>query len=357
MKKTKANRGLAEQQFYNELRHHHVEAEDWVVVNWNLGNMCNYTCSYCPPVLNNGSFGWNDFETVNSFIDECIKHYAPRTVYFEFTGGEVTLWKHFVKTAKYIKDAGHDIGFISNGSRTIRWWEQNKHYFDHVCISYHPEFADPDHFLEVVKIMSGVCRTHANVMMSTDKELFDKGLKLAGRFRDEFTDLSLALQPLVIDFGNERFPYEDWQVEIMDNHYELFGSNIKILKPYKLYRGSMDMVDTVNDLWENKDAHRFIADNKNNWKGWDCWAGVEQLAIDFDGTVRRGWCLVGGDLGNIKKPEDINWPTEPVRCNKSFCHCNFDIMCKKVLPAERYEVLDDEEQILEIKGDSDANTK
>jgi len=52
---------LGEQGFYNILDHHHKEASDWVVVNWNLGNMCNYSCSYCPSILNDGSFGWNDF--------------------------------------------------------------------------------------------------------------------------------------------------------------------------------------------------------------------------------------------------------------------------------------------------------
>ena len=37
------------QNFYNILDHHHESAKDWVVVNWNLGNMCNYSCSYCNP--------------------------------------------------------------------------------------------------------------------------------------------------------------------------------------------------------------------------------------------------------------------------------------------------------------------
>ena len=30
-----------------------------------------------------------------------------------------------------------------------------------------------------------------------------------------------------------------------------------------------------------------IADNENNWKGWDCWAGVEQIIVDFDGPFWR----------------------------------------------------------------------
>jgi MoaA/NifB/PqqE/SkfB family radical SAM enzyme len=101
---------------------------------------------------------------VKSFIDEVIKVYAPRTVYFEFTGGEVTLWKDFVKTAIYIKEQGHDIGFISNGSRTIRWWEKNKVNFDHVCLSFHPEEGNHEHFLEVVQIMSKQCRRRCNCL-------------------------------------------------------------------------------------------------------------------------------------------------------------------------------------------------
>jgi hypothetical protein len=28
-------------------------------------------------------------------------------------------------------------------------------------------------------------------------------------------------------------------------------------------------------------------------------------------------------------------------CTKSMCHCNFDIMSKKLLPKNRYEVLED----------------
>ena len=332
---------LAEQKFYNVLDHHHESTKDWVVVNWNLGNMCNFSCSYCPSILNDGSFGWNEYDVVKNFIDEVIKVYAPRTVYFEFTGGEVTLWKDFVKTAMYIKERGHDIGFISNGSRTIRWWEKNKVNFDHVCLSFHPEEGDHEHFLEVVQIMSKQCRTHVNIMMHNDPDKFEIGKGLA---QDVIAceNISIALQPLVIDFGNERYPYTDEQLQIIDDQFKDYGSKIKHTKEFKIYRGSMDMIDTVNDLKQNSSAHRFIADNQNNWKGWDCWAGNEQFVVDFDGSIWRGWCRVGGSFGNIKRPEQINFPDKPVRCNKAYCHCNFDIMCKKVLPPERYEVLDED---------------
>ena len=68
---------------------------------------------------------------------------------------------------------------------------------------------------------------------------------------------------------------------------------------------------------------------------------LEQIIVDFDGSVWRGWCRVGGSFGNIKDPQNVNFPKLPVHCNKSYCHCNFDIMCKKVLPEHKYEVLPD----------------
>jgi len=316
---------------YDVLDHHHKEAKDWVVVNWNLGNTCNYSCSYCPPVLNNGSYGWNDFNVIKKFIDTCEKHYAPRKVYFEFTGGEVTLWKDFIKCAQYIKSKGHDIGFISNASRTIRWWEKNKNNFDHVCLSFHPESAEADHFLEVVKIMSKVCRTHVNIMMHTDLDRFNNGIELTKKLVAEAQNFSLALQPLVIDFGTERFPYTDEQLATIDRQWEDFGKHIKYTNNnnFKLYRGSMDMINTKTGETKNRAAHRFIADNTNNWSGWKCYSGVEQIVVDFDGTVMIGWCRVGGSLGNMKDPDNIAWPVDPVICNKSYCHCNFDIMSKK----------------------------
>ena len=330
---------LGEQGFYNILDHHHDDAKDWVVVNWNLGNMCNYSCSYCPSILNDGSFGWNDLEVVKKFINRVSTHYAPRKVYFEFTGGEVTLWKDFVKCAEYIKSIGHDIGFISNASRTLRWWEKNKQNFDHVCLSFHPEHADPDHFYEVVKIMSEQCRTHVNVMGHTDADMFERGVQLSNKLTS-IENISMAFQPLVIDFGEVPYSYQPHQQKIFDDQFKLFGSKVKHTKTFKLYRGSMDMHDTVNNLKQNSSAHRFIAENKNNWKGWDCWAGVEQIIVDFDGSVWRGWCRVGGGVGSIQFPEQINFPTQAIRCNKSYCHCNFDIMCKKVLPESKYEVIE-----------------
>ena len=77
-------------------------------------------------------------------------------------------------------------------------------------------------------------------------------------------------------------------------------------------------------------AHRFISEKTNDWSGWQCFAGVEQLIVDMDGSIYRGWCKEGGLIGRIDSSE-INLPLDPVICTKKMCHCNFDIMSTKEL--------------------------
>ena len=77
--------------------------------------------------------------------------------------------------------------------------------------------------------------------------------------------------------------------------------------------------------------HILISENKNDWSGWSCAAGVEQIIVDMDRTVWRGWCREGGLIGKIDDPE-LKLPNDWVNCGKKFCHCNFDIMCTKLEP-------------------------
>jgi len=87
---------------YSKLVHSNPKHKDWFVVNWCLGNTCNFSCSYCPEGLHNGSLAWPKVEDVKSFITKVIEQIAPKKVYFEFTGGEVTLMKNFIDRFSYI---------------------------------------------------------------------------------------------------------------------------------------------------------------------------------------------------------------------------------------------------------------
>jgi MoaA/NifB/PqqE/SkfB family radical SAM enzyme len=309
---------------YIKLVHLQPTNEDWFVVNWCLGNTCNYACSYCPSSLHDGSKRWPDPQVIKNFIAKVKDHYFHKNIYFEFTGGEVTMYKHFAEICQFCSDLGVKVGLISNGSRTIRYWEENMQYFDHVCLSYHPEFADEEHFLNVVKLLHKNVRTHVNVMMSPEK--FEQCFELADKVKD-LGDLSIALQPLIVDFGDTLYEYTDYQKNLMDRQHELITRHIKFTKPLEYYRGAMRKV-YEDGTTESSSAHRFINDKTNDWSGWKCYAGVEQLIVDMDGSYHRGWCREGGQLGRIDD-ENLLFPMEPVVCTKTMCHCNFDIMCTK----------------------------
>jgi MoaA/NifB/PqqE/SkfB family radical SAM enzyme len=309
---------------YIRLEHSKDEHNDWFVVNWCLGNTCNFECSYCPDALHDGSLKWPDPSVVKNFIARVKDHYFHKNIYFEFTGGEVTLYKHFTEICQYCNDLGIKVGLISNGSRTIRWWEENKHFFDHVCLSFHPEFADEKHFIEVVKVLNNDVRTHVNIMMSPDK--FDHCYAVANKIKN-LGNISMALQPLIHDFGDTLYDYNDFQKKIFDKQHELISKHIKFTKTFEYYRGAMKVVypDGTSQV---SSAHRFIGLKANDWSGWNCYAGVEQLIVDMDGAIFRGWCKEGGPIGKIDDVE-INLPTDPIVCSKTMCHCNFDIMSTK----------------------------
>lgn len=313
---------MISKQKYIKLVHADPANSDWFVVNWCLGNTCNFSCSYCPDILHDGSKRWPEFEDIKRFILKVKEQHPTKKLYFEFTGGEVTMYRHFIPLCEFCREQDVKVGMISNGSRTLRWWEENKHFFDHVCLSFHPEEANADHFLAVAGILHDIVKVHINVMMSPDK--FDDCYALAER-AVKLTNISLALQPLIHDFGDTLYDYTDEQKKVFDQQYALVGHKIRHTKRQTVYRGAMR---TVGEESHVLSAHSFIANSTNNWFGWDCYSGVEQLIVDMDGSIHRGWCKVGGKIGYIWD-ENLVLPTAPVRCNKVMCHCNYDIMSTK----------------------------
>jgi MoaA/NifB/PqqE/SkfB family radical SAM enzyme len=309
---------------YTKLAHSNPDHADWFVVNWCLGNTCNFSCSYCPKDLHDASIPWPELDVIKNFILKIKQAHPNKKLYFEFTGGEVTLYKHFIELCQFCTEQEVKVGLISNGSRTLRYWEENKQYFDHVCLSFHPEEADEKHFVEVVKILHNDLRTHVNIMMSPEK--FDFCYAVANKVKN-LGNISMALQPLIHDFGDTLYDYNEFQKKIFDKQHELIVRHIKYTKTFDYYRGAMVKLFPDGNR-QVSSAQRFVSDKTNDWSGWNCYAGVEQLIVDKDGSIHRGWCKEGGMIGRITDPE-LNLSISPVVCSSTMCHCNFDIMCTK----------------------------
>jgi organic radical activating enzyme len=307
---------------YSKLIHKDEKHNNYVVVNWCMGNTCNFACSYCPVGLHDGSVPWYDFDDVKRFCVNVIEHYAPKTVYFEFTGGEVTLWKHFIDLCKFLKEKNAKVGLITNGSRTLRYWEELKPFVDHVCTSFHPEFSDEKRYLDFIKFLCNDIKVHANVMMKPEE--FDRCVEITLKLHD-IPNITVAMQPLIVDLATELYEYTDDQKAILNQEYIHKGEKPKM---FENFRGSMTLVSEDGIKLESMTPHGLITKNMNNWVGWECDIGVEQIIVDMDGTIHRGWCKVGGPLGHVTD-EKLNLPVSSVICDKQFCHCSFDIMATK----------------------------
>lgn len=82
-----------------------------------------------------------------------------------------------------------------------------------------------------------------------------------------------------------------------------------------------------DDTSEEGNVNDLLAEEKNKFKGWVCYAGLQNVTIDNEGNVWRAICRVGGKLGDIY--QGFEMPSEPIICTKESCTCAADIQLSK----------------------------
>jgi len=300
-------------------------------VDWSLGNTCNYECTYCPDRLHNGSVAWSDRSAIINFCGKLLDHYQRlgKSVYFQFTGGEPTLYPGFLELISNLKSQACEIAVISNGSRRLAWWELARESLDAALLTHHIEFAKFDHFLSVVRLLSETIRTHVNVTMHPER--FDECLDRALQLAESCTDISVTLKPLLVGFGSLLYPYTEAQREILQKTI----LQPKKTRPRKAVRRVMLKIHRDGTSRASHGSH-LIVDHENQWFGWSCHIGLELLSINSRGEVYRAGCRQGGLVGHISD-ELISFPVQPVICRQDICHSITDIMTTKVEDPEAWE--------------------
>lgn len=290
--------------------------EDWFLVSWTLSNKCNYRCSYCPSNLHDGSSGWPTWESVKRFIENF--NLPGKEICYRISGGEPTYWKHFIDMAKVVKEQGHTFSFLTNGSQSVEYFKSISNYTDGMILSYHPEYADVDHCVNVAQTIKGVVAV--NLMLVPDK--FDELLAVADKLYNGSPNV-IVWPKVILDksdinhISNEVADYTEQQRRIIDQ-WPYFRS----VNDYKMHRGEIALDGqrvSGNDL---------ILKGLNNFEGWKCWAGQHMVSIDQWGDVYRADCQQGGKIGTI---DSFILPNSPIVCGTNKCSCLSDIYLKKVL--------------------------
>ena len=287
-----------------------------------LGNACNFACSYCPANLHDGSVRWQGVDEVVALYDAIRAHYAQRLgkqVWIQFTGGEPTMHPRIVELLEAASDRGFAVSLISNGSRTLRFWQKIRDHLDSVILTYHSEFVAHPHFLEIGRYLDQAMPVHVNVTMLPDRfdETYDRAVEIA----ETLPGATLSLKPLREDFRDGLYPYSPDQLRRMEAGIDVPGQ-----KRGATPRGVM-IARTADGRDERTRANAFILRGSNRWRGYACNAGLESLRVKGNGQIYRAVCASGGQLGRLGAP--IALPTEPIRCDRDSCGCIADILITK----------------------------
>ncbi len=312
---------------YDLLTHKREYSKNCNLVNWCMGNQCNYSCSYCPDGLHSGSTKWPAINDAKKFVKRMHEHFKDKIIYYELTGGEVTLWKNLIILLSFIKSYGNsNICIISNGSRGIDFWEGMRNYLNHIALSFHSETTEIEHFMDVIGTLNGHMRVHLNIIMNPNDYFFNKGIELADKAIDKFKNFTIGFQPLQENLGGPLYKYTNEQMQIIKNQVEWF-KKIKQNKEFDVPRGALVIKNSKTGEMCTTFSQELVTTRKNQWTGWECFAGIENIVVDMDGNIFRGWCKQGGIIGNITGT--ITFPSKPIICGKRRCHCGTDILCTK----------------------------
>lgn len=308
---------------YDEIRF--LNEPDSIFVDWDLSSKCNYKCSYCTPASHDGKIDFPSIDTVKRVIDKIQQEYSNIKEYavYNILGGEPTIWNKFEEFSIYIKsvNAKNQLQILTNGNRTLGWWQRNIAHIDSVILTVHVAQAD---IKELVSKFNALSTTaYIEFQIALDIAVFDKCIEYFYYAKEHLnSNIKLSAKPLLKILSSPGFmDYTDDQkdaIRAITQRIDQIDSNSFV----KLCNGQL--------LDERVNIADMLLQKQNNWKNWACWIGIDTLTITNYGNIKIGsMCNPNLILGNIDNL-DFSIPKIPVRCNYSECGCLTDIYTKKV---------------------------
>jgi len=327
-------------------RYESVMGNNAFQIDWMIGNTCNYACTYCDEHFHNGSVKWPDVDLTVRFIKRLVDHYrihAPgKKILWNMLGGEPTVWPKFNEVFRQAKeyDPNCIVRMLTNGSRTLRYWEKNAKIFDEVIISYHPERADYKHCTEVANILAKA-GVEVSIQTCLYPPLMDQCIEACKYFHENSLAGSHLAKALQVSLASdETFKYDEDKLKEAysydgepkrishgvetDEDFE-YHTNKKKFKR-KVFGNMTRFINTnTGEIELLQSSNIPMSGGYNTWKGWKCMIGIESLVIGLDGKVTSGnSCFHNLNHGNISDPENVKFPTDGLICPQTWCSCIAD---------------------------------
>lgn len=143
-------------------------------INWFMSPRCNYDCMYCSPKWHNTT----DVHKPLKELQRIWENILSKTNHLElkykivFTGGEVTSNKHLMPFVRWLREHYSEkifkILMSTNGSATLKYYQQLFEVVDNISFSVHSEHIDEKKFFDMIiklsKTISEKNVLHVNIM-------------------------------------------------------------------------------------------------------------------------------------------------------------------------------------------------
>lgn len=296
-------------------------------ISYMVSNLCNYDCSYCFPGSNEGTHRYNkDWQLVANNMKHLFSHYkqnSNKKIFdINITGGEPTLWPDLHKFCLDIKqDNDVMISLQSNGSRTLRWWQENGSVFSKVLLTAHHKDADIGHLITVADTLYAL-GVFVVVTVCMDPDHWEECVKIVEELKKSRRRWYIRLQKLE---GN--FEYTDEQKKYFKNPVKRLPGIIYAWKNRHKFYNKESKVRFNNNKIKTMSSHEISLNHWNHFNGWSCNLGVDSIFIDLGGNI-TGSCqqkIYGEDFYyNINDQDFVEKfsPTiAPTKCRQLGCYC------------------------------------
>lgn len=280
-------------------------------IEWNLGKRCNYDCAYCPSIIHDNHSEHTDFKILQQAVDFLSELDKP--VRISFTGGEPCVHPEFHTLVKYAKYKGiHWLSVTTNGTRHSDYYKSLP--VDQIIFSIHFQY-------DWKRVLNTVLDT-ANNDKNTQKTVI--GQIMAHH------DYMPAVKQVRDMLNHDGVANNVRRIRWTEGDHDLFDD----------LRYHPDDLNWIKDQESTVMGNCLIDDHKimhsndviklhlNQYKTWQCHAGLESLMINWDGEVHRATCRVGGSLGNIYQGT-FEAPVTTIECTRNYCTCAADIPITK----------------------------
>jgi organic radical activating enzyme len=300
-------------------------------IEWMITDKCNYDCSFCGDENKIGARGRLDLETNKKIVDAIAAACKGSPYWVQLTGGEPTIYPKLIELLSYLKEKGAMIKLVSNGSRSLRWWEEirDRRLIDTLFISYHSQqHADYEHLANVINLFQEE-ETVTIILATYVKETVDLVLEGCAYLKAN-TGALLCINAMDIDAEFMDSIIETGKFDQINKYTwvsgDLITTKTKSKFPIKMLISPEIKITYDDSSIEVGNMSHFMKVGKNKFLGWQCDIGLETMKIEID-KIYRGGCRVGGKEFSLT---NIKFWDKPITCPKAGCWCGTDMYFTKI---------------------------